>query len=643
MLALIVIAVAAFALKFASRYLPERGLNQLADQYGEYVRRSSRQNIQWFPFGTAAFDMAREHDKVVVMDIGTTVSLAAKAFSEDYATDAEYRRLLHDHFVAVKVDALELPWFVDALSLESDHFAATGRFELIAMNADGAVLAATQLLPQSGDNSLAMWLEDIARLRYSNRSELKRRAEASLQRRKSNAVAQLSHGPADVDIVRAWAVPWEQATLSGEFSRAQLPVSTLVADFLLDSTNGEVWGRGLSLMLGLLESPSFDCVSGGFFVMAGQAGWKQPITSKLSGHSLQLAASYAEASQRFDLPLFRWAAFKTAKWAIGARVAGLFAAGDSTDQVGMSSRHYAFSTQDVVGTPFELDADGLPSLVGKVSFAQSVSQEAASAAGNASEALQKIRNTRPSTRLDTGTYANLNGQAISGLFRIGKALNDGEIVRAAADAYAAATETFGQPLGDIEHAPAGVGRRVGYAADFAWMTRAGLDGYMATSDEKMLRTAEQTADRMLELFRGDSGALASYLPSLLEEIGFGFPVYLSTDTELPSTNAIASMCLSDLAALTGNAKYRNAAVEIIRAFSGAFTSRPAPLGLLQAARRLYAPMLLISGKQEAVPNWPRSAPAPTGRFSRPGLYLATSQRTEGPLTASEVRDRLSIR
>jgi len=641
-LALVFIAVAAFSLKFASRYLPERKPNKLDGEYGEYVLRSKRQNVNWYPFGTAAFEAAKSEDKVIVLDVGTTVSLAAKAFSEDYATDAEYQRLLHDHFVSVKVDALEFPWLVDALSLESDSFAALGRFELIAMDNQGAILAATELKPRAGDGSLAGWLEDIARLRYSNRAQLRARAAASFRLRKEAATNKLSHGAADLDMVDAWSVPYERAAVQGEFNKGRLPVGTLLMEVLTGTSRSEAWGSGLAMMEAMIESPAFDCVGGGFFVMAGNEGWKRPVTSKMPSHSLQIAAAYADAAERFDLPLFRWVAFHTASWAVGMLEGGLFVAADSTDQLNGSSPRYALAPADVSGLPIDLDDDGLPSISGATSFAEGVSLGHTQVVSAAAEKLLAIRNSKPETRIDSRTYANLNGQAIAGLFRIGAALKDQNLLSEASRRYAKATATFVLPLGDVRHAPEGSGDRNGYAPDYAWLVRASLDGYLATGNPQMLANAETIAGRMLELFQGEEGAIASYLPSLLEWVGFGFPVYRSFDAELPSVNAVASMALSDLAALTGKSEYGKAAQDILMAFSGAFLNKPAPLGFVLAGRRLYEPLILVNGTGR--PTFPRVriAMAPSGRFKRPGLYLATSQKGEGPLTASEIRARLSI-
>lgn len=641
--ALVVIAVAAFGLKMASRYLPERRTNQLDGQYGEYVLRSNRQNVNWFPFGTAAFGEAQREGKVIVLDMGTTVSLAAKAFSEDYATDDEYRRLLHDHFVAVKVDALEVPWLVDALSLESESFALLGRFELVAMDGHGAILDTSELKPRSGDKSLAAWLEDIARLRYSDRAELERRAAASKRLRRANATAKLNHGSAEFDDANTWSIPWERGALRGELAAVQLSVGTLVMDVLTGTPRSEAWGSGLSLMQGLVESTSFDCIDGGFFIMAGDSAWQRPVTAKMPGHSLQVAASYAEASVRFDLPLFRWVSLQTARWALRTRVDGLFAAADSTDQVNGKSARYALSASDVKGMPMDLDVDGLPSIVGATSFAAGVSQRHTNAVAAAADKLRRIRESKPKTRIDPKTYANLNGQAIAGLFRIGSALGDADLIAEAADAYAHAVRAFVLPLGDVRHAPVGTGNRNGYAADYAWLVRAALDGYIATGNPQMLDDAERIAERMLELFQGDEGAIASYLPSLLDEYGFGFSMYLSLDTELPSVNAVASMAFADLAALTGKAEYRQAAAGIVRAFSGAFLDVPAPFGLVLAGRRLHEPFVLANGVSQPNLGALRTAKAPSGRFNQPGLYLATGQRVEGPLTAAQVRARLSTR
>ena len=93
--------------------------------------------------------------------------------------------------------------------------------------------------------------------------------------------------------------------------------------------------------------------------------------------------------------------------------------------------------------------------------------------------------------------------------------------------------------------------------------------------------------RAMELFKGESGALMSYLPSLLRDLGYDLEVYRVIDTELQSANALAALNLADLFELTGGETYRDNAEDVIRAFSGKFADGAAPAGIVLAALRLY--------------------------------------------------------
>src|SRR5688572_10801056 len=302
--AVVLIAVAAFGVRYAARFLPERQPNLLRNEYGEYVRRSMRETVQWHAFGAEAFRQAEERGKIVFLDVGTVMSLSAKRFSEDYATDGEYRRLLYDHFEPIKIDALEIPWIVDALSIEDLSFVGGERFLAVTMDPEGGIVSATTLRPQSGDDSLAVWLEEFARLRYANLGEVASRAAASKQSRPESALRSLSHGPCDADVVRAWAQVWEAAATAGVLSKRSLPVTTLPMEVLAAAGTEQASIATLNLMLDLALSPSFDPIDGGFFAFSAEPNWRVPVGSKLTGHSVQMAAAFAEIGSRFDVPLF---------------------------------------------------------------------------------------------------------------------------------------------------------------------------------------------------------------------------------------------------------------------------------------------------------------------------------------------------
>jgi uncharacterized protein YyaL (SSP411 family) len=585
--ALVFIAVAAFGVRYAARFLPERQPNDLKMEYGEYARRSMRETVQWHPFGAPAFARAEELGKIVFLDIGTVISLSAKRFSEDYATDGEYRRLLHDHFEPIKIDALEMPWIVEALSIETGSFLRAGRFMAVTTDPRGGIVEWSAIRPKSGDGSLATWLEYLARLRYADLDAVATRARRSHEERPQRAVAALNRGPCDIDVVKAWADVWQHA-VAGGLSNNWLPVWVLPAEVLALSNSEQGDIGSLNFLLDLALSPSFDAIDGGFFVFAEDGHWRLPVGAKLTGHSLQLAAAYAEVGVDQDVPLFRQMAVRTSRWAANQLTGGLFRTALGTDQLlDGSSPYYGFSEGEVEGEPFRVGDWGFPRIQALSGFASNVTQQRTAEVFAAADRLAALRKGRQIPRADPTTYANQNGQVISGLFRIGAALKDEGSVELAETAYTQAVSTFVQPLGDVLHAPIIHGGTTSYAGSYTWMARAAIDGYLATGNDAYLRDAELITERMLELFRGDSGALMAYLPSLLENAGFDLEVYLMDDADLSSSNAVAALNLADLAAITGKAPYRQSAEGIIRAFSGNFATSMAPPGLVLAGLRLY--------------------------------------------------------
>jgi uncharacterized protein YyaL (SSP411 family) len=587
-IALVLIAVAAFGVRYAARYLPERQPNELQGEHGEYVRRSMRETVRWHPYGAEAFRQAAERGKIVFLDIGTVMSLSAKRFSEDYATDGEYRMLLHDHFEPVKIDALEMPWIVEALGIQTPSFQATERWLAVTTDPRGGIVSVTGMRPRDGNQSMAEWLEELARLRYASPGEVVRRADLSRQERAEKATAVLMRGPCNEDVALAWASVWQQAAVAGVFGENETFVTVLPMEVLAALPNDVARMASLNLLLELAISPSFDAVDGGFFIAALAPHWRQPIASKVTGHSLQLAAAFAEAGSKFDAPLFKGIAERTVAWARHRRSGGLFEAGLGTDQgLDNYSAYYRLSEGEVEAMPFWVGETGFPRIQTLGGFESNVNQRRSETIFAAAERLLGLRKTRQLPRSDRGRYADQNGQAASGLFRIATALDDQTALDLAIKTYKAAKAEFVQPLGDVLHSSIGRGRSTSYSGSYVWMARAAIDGYLATGDAEYLADADRIMSRALELFQGESGALMSYLPSLLSDMGFDLEVYRIDDTELPSTNALAALNLADLAALRSSTSHRVSAENIIRAFSGRFADTGAPAGITLAALRLY--------------------------------------------------------
>ena len=82
---------------------------RLAHARSTYLRAAAEQSIDWHPWGTDPFELARRTSRPVLLDIGASWCHWCHVMDETTYSDAEVARLLGEHFVAIKVDRDEHP------------------------------------------------------------------------------------------------------------------------------------------------------------------------------------------------------------------------------------------------------------------------------------------------------------------------------------------------------------------------------------------------------------------------------------------------------------------------------------------------------------------------------------------------------
>jgi uncharacterized protein YyaL (SSP411 family) len=168
--------------------------------------------------------------------------------------------------------------------------------------------------------------------------------------------------------------------------------------------------------------------------------------------------------------------------------------------------------------------------------------------------------------VDRTLYAGWNGMMISAFLDAARGLGQAEPRAAALLALDRVVEEAHAPGRGFRHVVGGDASVAGLLDDQVHMARALLDAYEHTGTDRYLGVAEDTMDYALAEFgtpagafydvaggegRGPKGLAVSYVPL--------------QDSPTPAGNAVAVLVLDRLTALTGRARYRDAAERVLRA------------------------------------------------------------------------------
>ncbi len=186
--------------------------------------------------------------------------------------------------------------------------------------------------------------------------------------------------------------------------------------------------------------------------------------------------------------------------------------------------------------------------------------------GSAREKLLAARSQRTAPYIDRTRYTNWNAMMASAMLRAGTVLSD-DWCRSHGLATLERIRRESGAADAVTHTPGGIG---GLLDDQVQTAAAALDAYELTGGREWLQWSESIMDRVWsEYWDGDAGGLFDTARGRLGEEGLlparAKPVQ---DTPTPSPNGVAGVVCVRLHELTGDARWKQRAEEVVRAFAG---------------------------------------------------------------------------
>lgn len=146
-----------------------------------YVRRASRQPVDWYPWGDEAFARARALDRPILLDVGATWCEWCARMDRGSYVKPETAAFLNSHFVAVKVDYEENPAFSARLERAQAVLNLAAGLPLTAfVTPSGKLYFGGGYLPAEaahGRPAFRQTLDDALRMFNNRRAEIERDAE----------------------------------------------------------------------------------------------------------------------------------------------------------------------------------------------------------------------------------------------------------------------------------------------------------------------------------------------------------------------------------------------------------------------------------------------------------------------------------
>jgi uncharacterized protein YyaL (SSP411 family) len=591
--------------------------SRLADQQSAYLRSAKDQPVEWYPWGTEAFERAREEDRPVLLDIGAVWCHWCHVMDHESYEDAAVAELLNREWVCIKVDRDERPDVDARYQRAVQALTGQGGWPLTGfLTPDGEVFFGGTYFPPDGKYGRPGFravLTELAKLYREDPDRVAEQARVIRDHLRGETplfqAAKLSERIL-VDAGEGMARQFDFRH-GGFGSQPKFP-HPAAYDFLLTRwlDTGETWtaeivGRTLTAMA---RGGIRDHLGGGFHRYSVDARWIVPHFEKMCYDNSELLRAYLHAASAPFVPvdgdrhdteqaaIYLDAAADAVRWIqdVMSQPDGGYYASQDADVGPEDDGDYFTWTPDearsavsseefeVLALRYHIEEQGEMQHDPRKNvlwIAQSPAEIAAATGrsedeverllASGADALRTARAQRTAPFVDRTVYTGWNALMASAMLDAAPVLNRPDL-----EAHALATlellfaEAAAPGLsGGMRHA---LGSAVSGLLDDQVMTaQAALDAFEATGDGTWLERAEALMAHVLGEYRAGDGGLRD---TAAGNDGQGFldhEIRPVQDSPTPSGNGVAGIVLARLAAHTGSEEWQTDRDEMVEAFAGA--------------------------------------------------------------------------
>lgn len=477
-------------------------------------------SVAWREWGPEAFQLARDQDKPVLLDIGAVWCHWCHVMDEGIPghpihtgaySDPAIVDLINARYVAIKVDTDRRPDI-------NARYNMGGWPSTVFLTPDGEPIYGETYVPPGRMASLLRYIADY----YRDKREDVRAQIAQHAREEAAASKEQAESPAPVDAPRRTADRIADAydeTYGGFGSEPKFPQTDALR---LALSRGVLGGRDQArivenTLIQMAAGGMYDRHAGGFFRYSTTRDWSIPHYEKMLEDNAQLS----------DL-CFR---------------AGYLLKNDRLTEIGLDVHRWMFSTlRDHVSGCFagSQDADREEEYYGKTLAERSL---------------------MPAPYIDRTLYLGWNASTVSSMATRYRALGDAAVLEQARQAYAFLLEH----IAPFHYRAEGEARGAcNLLADLGPLLAASIDLAETTGEGEYVAEAERLAATILDELAEPDGAFRD-APCDPAAIGA-----LAKPVHDLGENSHAAHALIRLAALTGTGRYREAAAKALESFAGSY-------------------------------------------------------------------------
>ena len=641
-----------------------RFVNRLALESSPYLQQHAHNPVDWRPWGDEAFAEARARDVPVFLSVGYSTCHWCHVMEEESFEDVEIAEALNRLFVPVKVDREERP-DVDSVYMQAVQLLTQQGgwpMSVFLTPERKPFYGGTYFPPRDGVRGARVGfltlLQELHRVYAQERGRAADAADQISRAVKESLAADRPSNAPGLHVLHGatsyFAEVFDPA--EGGVRRAPKFPSSLHTRFLLRYAHRTGDEQALRMATVTLTKMAlggiYDQVGGGFHRYSTDARWLVPHFEKMLYDNALLVPAYVEAWQATGEGFFRDVAADVLEYVAREMTdpGGAFWSATDADSEGEEGTFFLWTPRQLADALGEEDGARAATLFsvtetgnfeGKsvLSLSRIPDEEDRAFLRRVRPKLYEARAKRPPPLTDRKIITGWNGLTISAFARAGLALARRDFIERAARAADYLLRVHRPSSRLARSSMDGVARHAGLLEDHAFLGAGLLDLFEATGEARWLREARTLHEELETRFADRANGGYFRTPEDGEELlAREKPGY---DGAEPTGNSVAALTLLRLEAITGEARWREAAERVLRCFGALLAGAPGALGEM-----LLAVDFALADAKEIVLVRPRGGEDATlvdvlrGRFLPHSVLVRAEEGATEPALA---RDRPALR
>ncbi len=513
--------------------------NRLIFARSPYLLQHAENPVDWYEWGSEAFDKARRDNLPIFLSIGYATCHWCHVMAHESFEDEDVATLLNRHFICIKVDREERPDIDDFYMSVSQLLTGGGGWPLnIFMTPDKEAFFAMTYLPKRGRGGMGGFMEMLSKIAafWKQKPEEIRQSSRSIMDVLDSSRKQPSGECAELSMLNSLA--FEQLSSvydneNGGFGSAPKFPMPIYLSWLMEQgavANVKAQEMAFKTLVKMRHGGIWDQLGGGLHRYAVDQNWLTPHFEKMLYDQAMISMAAIEAFQATSFEHFFEMANDIFRFVENELMSadGVYYSALDADSEGEEGVFYVWSKEDItdlLGPDAELfcryfDVTAAGNFEGSNILNRPLDLATFSKREGRNEAELKLmfeefcakllshRNKRIRPLRDEKIIAAWNGLMIAALARGGIVSGNMEYINKAARAASFILGNLRNPDGRLmrSYLAGKVSDTPAFLEDYAFMCQGLLELYEATLDKSWLNQALELADDMIRLFRdGESG------------------------------------------------------------------------------------------------------------------------------------------